>query len=228
MNRRPFAMLLSALMLAAAARAADVPPATAAILPAHTAWTTDPVRKCPDLRVADDGAAAVVVFYVSALGASSRASIRTPSGSASFDAAAIECVMKLRFQAATRFGDGVPVESWQSIGWRQVSPPQQLGTPAGTTAGATAAAGPVAAVAAGTAVAASAIGPTPAGGGSHSVTVRACTDAAGQLAREPQVTRSSGDAALDAAAVKIAKSGAGYYRPAASSSGCAQLQVQFE
>jgi hypothetical protein len=28
--------------------------------------------------------------------------------------------------------------------------------------------------------------------------------------------------------VKIAKSGAGYYRPAAASSGCAQLQISFE
>jgi TonB family protein len=220
MNRRPFLIFLSAALLTVTAvRAADTPPATASILPAHPAWTTDPVRKCPELRVADDGAAAVVVFHVSAMGAPSQASVRTSSGSPAFDAAAVECVMKLRFNVATRFGDGVPVDSWQSIGWRQVSPPHQLG--AGAVTAPAAAAGAVA----GTATAA----PAASGAGvPRTVGVRACADAAGKLARDPQVVRSSGDAALDAAAVNIAKSGAGYYRTAPASSGCAQLQIQFE
>jgi TonB family protein len=198
------------------------------VLPAHVAWTTDPVHRCPDLRIADDGAAAVVVFFVSAAGIPSRASIKSSSGSETFDAAAMSCVLKLRFQAATRFGDGVPVESWQALGWRQVSPPQRLADADATSRAPTP--GPPAAALIGTEAAAAAARPPSA---SRSVGVRACADAAGKLAAEPTIIRSSGDAALDEAALKIARSGAGYYRPATSAgapplSGCARLEIQFD
>jgi TonB family protein len=230
MNRAIPAICVSVVLLATAAtHAADGPPASAAIIPAHTAWTTDPVRRCPELRVADEGAAAVVVFFVNAMGAPSRATIRTSSGSAAFDAAAIDCVMKLRFQVATRFGDGVPVESWQSLGWRQVAPPQQLAAaPAPSAAPAAAAASGAALTGAATAGPVTPVTSSPTPGSARTVGVRACADSAGRLMREPEVVHSSGDAAVDAAAVKIAKSGAGYYRPAAGSSGCAQLQISFE
>jgi TonB family protein len=179
-------------------------------------------------RIADDGAAAVVVFFVSAAGIPSRASIKSSSGSETFDAAAMSCVLKLRFQAATRFGDGVPVESWQALGWRQVSPPQRLADADATSRAPTP--GPPAAALIGTEAAAAAARPPSA---SRSVGVRACADAAGKLAAEPTIIRSSGDAALDEAALKIARSGAGYYRPATSAgapplSGCARLEIQFD
>ena len=199
------------------------------VLPAHVAWTTDPVRHCPDLRIADAGAAAVVVFFVSAAGIPSRASIKSSSGSETFDAAAMSCVLKLRFQAATRFGDGVPVESWQALGWRQVSPPQRLSDADATSRAPTP--GQPAAALIGTEAAAAAARPP--SSSSRSVGVRACADAAGKLAAEPTIIRSSGDAALDEAALKIARSGAGYYRPATTAgappvSGCARLDIQFD
>jgi outer membrane biosynthesis protein TonB len=60
--------------------------------------------------------------------------------------------------------------------------------------------------------------------------VRVCADETGNLTADPVVTRSSGEAALDEAAVRIARSGAPYYRPAgaASVSGCARLAIKFE
>jgi TonB family protein len=229
MLRHKWTIFACAALLTAHAISGDAqstpPPANP--LPAHVAWTTDPVRRCPDMRIADDGAAAVVVFLVSAAGVPSRASIKSSSGSETFDAAAISCVSKLRFQAATRFGDGVPVESWQAIGWRQVNQPQKLAD-ADATSRPPAPQGAAAAALIGTEVAASAPRPP----SSRSVGVRACTDLTGKLAEEPSIIRSSGDAALDEAAVKIAKSGAGYYRPATSGgaavSGCARLEIQFE
>jgi TonB family protein len=219
----------TALLTAHAPRGAaqGTPPAN--VLPAHVAWTTDPVHRCPDLRIADDGAAAVVVFFVSAAGVPSRASIKSSSGSETFDAAAMSCVLRLRFQAATRFGDGVPVESWQAIGWRQVNPPQRL-SDADATSRPPATQGQPAAALIGTEVAAAAARPP---ASSPSVGVRACADVTGKLAQEPTIIRSSGDAALDEAALKIARFGAGYYRPATTAgglpvSGCARLEIQFE
>jgi hypothetical protein len=65
------------------------------------------------------------------------------------------------------------------------------------------------------------------------VDLRVCSDAAGQLLQDPTVIHSSGDPALDEAALKIAKAGSGNYRPATASvgkpvSGCAQLAIRFE
>lgn len=229
MPGRKWLMFACAALLTARApggAAQGTPPAN--VLPAHVAWTTDPARRCPDLRIADDGAAAVVVFFVSAAGIPSRASIKSSSGSETFDAAAMSCVLKLRFQAATRFGDGVPVESWQALGWRQVSPPQRLADADATSHPPTQ--GQPAAALIGTEAAAAAAR-TPSS--SRSVGVRACADAAGKLTAEPTIIRSSGDAALDEAALKIARSGAGYYRPATTAgasplSGCARLEIQFD
>ncbi len=100
-------------------------PAGASVSQAHVAWATDPTRRCPDLRIAEDGAVAVVVFLVSSAGVPSRASIKSSSGSEALDAAALSCVMKLKFQPATRVGDGVPLDSWQAVAWRWVSRPSQ-------------------------------------------------------------------------------------------------------
>jgi TonB family protein len=68
---------------------------------------------------------------------------------------------------------------------------------------------------------------------SGTVTVRVCTDEAGKPAQVPAIVRSSGNPALDQAAVKIASSGSSYYRPATTLggkpvSGCARLMIEFE
>jgi TonB family protein len=65
------------------------------------------------------------------------------------------------------------------------------------------------------------------------VTVRACIDEAGKLEQAPTIVHSSGMASLDQAALKIAESGAAYYRPDTSPNvppvtGCAQLAIKFE
>jgi hypothetical protein len=62
----------------------------------------------------------------------------------------------------------------------------------------------------------------------------ACTRAQERSAESSGMDiRSSGDPGLDEPAVKIAKSGFGYYRPATTLggkpvSGCAQLEIKFE
>ena len=197
------------------------------VLSAHPAVRYDPKDRCPDLRVSDEGDAVAVVFVVNAYGAPSQAHVRAPSGVAGLDEAAVSCVMKIRFQPATRPGDAQPVDSWQQLWLRYAAPAHAAATapPAATTP---AAAAPAAATAvAGTAAVAAAVG-AHAGGGTSGVHV--CTDAAGRIIQEPVVTHSSGDPALDAAAVRIARSGGGNYRPAgaATLSGCAQLSVTFE
>jgi len=115
--------------------------------------------------------------------------------------------------------------------------------PAGTATGAAstgAAALTGAAAATGTAVGLSAAASAPAGGGApaaggalpgaHDAEVRVCVDAAGKLAQDPTVTHSSGDAAFDQAAVKIARSGSGYYPPPVVNgkpvAGCVRLAIR--
>jgi hypothetical protein len=129
--------------------------------------------------------------------------------------------MKLKFQPATRVGDGVPLESWQAIAWRWVSRPGQVSAAQSQNASAVVAT-PVAAGAARTQDAPF-----------REVELRVCSDATGKLLQDPSVIHSSGDPGLDEAAVKIAKSGSGNYRPATASlgkpvSGCAQLAIKFE
>ncbi len=217
-----FTSLICAALLAAQSNicTAQNVPAGASILQARVAWTVDPRRQCPDLRIAEDGTIAVVVFFVSAVGVPSHASIKSSSGSDALDAAALSCVMKLKFQPATRVGDGVPLDSWQAIAWRWVSRPGQ------TSAAVSQSASPVVA----TPVAAAAEGPQDAV--FREVQLRVCSDAAGKLMQDPTVLHSSGDAGLDEAAVKIARSGSGNYRPATASPGkplwgCAQRAIKF-
>jgi TonB family protein len=217
-------LMLSTVTLAAVLqplKAAAVNPGSSPVLPAHLAWRVDPLARCPDLRVADDGPLAVVVFYVDEAGRPSQPSIKVSSQSEQLDAAAISCVMRLRFQPATRFGDGVAVESWQQMAWRWAAP----ATP------------PVVAVvpAAGPPAALAATSPSPVNTPAQegAATIRVCTDEAGQLTQPPTVLRSSGDATLDAAALKITKAGSGSYRPGTTVngkplSGCAQVTIRFE
>jgi TonB family protein len=219
-----YVLVLSTVTLAGVLRplkADPVTPGSSPVFPAHLAWRVDPLARCPDLRVADDGPLAVVVFYVDEVGRPSHPSIRASSQSEQLDAAAISCVMKLRFQPATRPGDAVAVESWQQMAWRWAAPatPPAAALPA--------AALPAAALAASTPPAVNA----PAQDGA--ATIRVCADEAGQLTQPPTVLRSSGDATLDAAALKITKAGSGSYRPGTTLngkplSGCAQVTIRFE
>lgn len=178
---------------------------------ARIALRFDPIARCPDVRPAadEDEVVAVVLFQVGSTGVPSRASIKSPSGSEALDAAAVDCVLKLRFQPATRIGDGVAIDSWQEMAWKQTR------RAAGQN--------PL--------VAAEGLeGPHPA---QRTPEVQACVDEAGRLAQDPTIIHSSGDPRLDEAAVQIARSGAGYYRPATMSegkslSGCVQLTIKFE
>ncbi len=222
MRKCPCTILIYAVLLMAQSDlcTAQSVPAGASVSQAHVAWATDPTRRCPDLRIAEDGAVAVVVFFVSSAGVPSRASIKSSSGSEALDAAALSCVMKLKFQPVTRVGDGVPMDSWQAMAWRWVSRPSQA-SPASSQNASALVAAPEAAAA------------RPEGSPFKEVEVQVCSDAAGKLVQDPTLLHSSGDAGLDEAAVKIAKSGSGYYRPATASvgkavSGCARLAIRFE
>ena len=184
---------------------------------AQTSFGYNPKTRCPDVRIADEGAIAVIVFWLPSTGTPSQVSIKSSSGSNALDSAAVSCVARLRFAAATRLGDGEPIDSWQQIAFRWTNPgnadetramPSQI-PPAAT-----------------------ARQDDPAGH-ADSVTVHVCVDQAGKLEKDPTIVRSSGNAAVDQAAVKIAASGAAYYRPDASSNGplafgCAQLAIKFE
>ncbi len=190
-------------------------PGSNPVFPAHLAWRVDPLARCPDLRAADDGPLAVVVFYVDVAGNPSHPSVRVASQSEQLNAAALSCVMKLRFQPATRPGDAEPVGSWQQMAWRWATPASAAPPPV-------AAAVPVAAAL-----------PVTAAQQDGASTLRVCANEAGQLTQAPTVLRSSGDPTLDAAALKIAKSGSGSYRPDTTLngkplSGCAQVTIRFE
>lgn len=215
------AYALVLLLAATACPAVAAVAATADLFSAHPAVRYDPKERCPELRVADEGEAVAVVFLVNAYGAPSQAHVRAPSQVPGLDAAAVSCVMKIRFQPATRPGDAQPVESWQQLWLRYAVPAQGTAAPAAPAlpAGGAAAAG---ALAAGAGAAAHT--------GAATSSVHVCTDVAGQLTQDPTVTRSSGDPVLDAAAVRVARAGAGHYRPAGATalSGCAQLSVTFE
>ena len=214
--------LTCAVLLAVQANigAAQNMPGPASISLAHVAWRFDPIRQCPDLRSAEDGAA-VVVFLVGPSGVPSRASIKSSSGSEALDTAAMNCVLKLRFQPATRAGDGVAVDSWQEIAWRWATQREQHRDPQGTAGRASQHDDP-------NSIALESSPPKEA-----RVELHVCSDVAGKLVQDPTIIRSSGDPGLDEAAVAIAKSGSGNYRPAVTSggkpvSGCAQLAIKFE
>jgi TonB family protein len=194
--------------------------------------------------MADEGTIAVVVFLVGSSGVPSQASIRTSSQSKDLDDAALECVMKLRYSPTVRAGEGVAIDAWHQLGWRWTQAPQAQG--AATTSAATTGAAPTAVAAgagtagaalAGGAAAASVTGAAATASGPQSavtpVELRVCADDAGRLMQDPTIVHSSGNPGLDQAAVRIAKSGSGNYRPASTLngrpvSGCAQLSIRFE
>ena len=198
-------------------RAAQTQPAPDNPIEAQTTLGFNPKTRCPDLRIADEGTIAVVLFWVPRGGPPSQISIKSSSGSNALDSAAISCVSRLRFAAATRLGDGEPIDSWQQIAFRwtnqgkadetrAMSSPAQMASNARQDNSA---------------------------GDANSVTVRVCIDKTGRLEQDPTIVHSSGMASLDQAAVKIAASGSAYYRPDTASngppvSGCAQLAIKFE
>ena|GEM_PF-852706 len=220
----------------------------------------NPVSKCPRVRIADEGTIAVVVFLVGSTGVPSKASIGKSSQSKDLDAAALECVTKLRFLPSVRVGEGTAVDAWQKLGWRWTQPSQADAGGSGTTqtsaaaaAPAPAAASPAAAATAPAAVAtagsaggaalagAAAAAPAASAGtgaarasaAAAPVELRVCADEAGRLSQEPTIVHSSGNPGLDQAALRIAKSGSGNYRPAPTlngkpATGCAQVSIRFE
>jgi TonB family protein len=207
--------------------AAQTQPVPANPLWAQTFLGVNPKTRCPDLRIADEGTIAVVLFWVPRGGSPSQISIKSSSGSDALDTAAISCVSKLRFAPATTLGDGDPVDSWQQIAFRWALQGNAGETRALTSQnplpGASRASEPIAGAQA----------QNDSGGQANSVTVHVCVDETGRLKQDPTIVHSSGMPSLDQAAVRIAASGSSYYRPDVSSngppvSGCAQLAIKFD
>jgi TonB family protein len=224
--RRSLLLGCTALLTVPGTPAWGGPPAGAELREASVAVGHESRERCPGLIQTDvqEPSAALVVLVVGPSGVPSQPSIKSSSGSESLDAAAIRCVMKLRFHPAVRAGEGSAMASWQEIAWKWgrgygAQSPAAAGT-------AVAAPAPTIATAAVRAPPGSA-GPPAVSGGAE---VRVCADASGRLAGDPIIIRSSGDAGLDEAALRIARSGAPYYRPsgAAAVTGCAQLAIKFE
>ena len=175
---------------------------------------------------------AVVKIKVGPTGAPSQPSITASSGSAGFDAAAVACVSKLHFLAATRFGDGTTVESWQqfALKWTgAVSVPQAArceapgASPGTDTAQASAV---VTEPSEGTGGKRDQPGPTMARAG-----VCVCVDETGKISQAPVLTNSSGLPGFDKAALEL--SSAAHYRPSLSTSGqaaagCFRFKVGIE
>ncbi len=190
-------------------------------LRAQTLLRFDPKTWCPDLRIADEGTMAVVVFWLPRTGIPSHISIKSSSGSNALDSAAIGCVSRLRFAPATRLGDGELLDSWQQFALRWAM------TPSPTASQATE---PVAGA---TAQIAGDGRQIDSGGQANSVTVHVCVDESGKLKQNPTIVHSSGKASIDQAAVQIATAGSAYYRLDTSlngspASGCAQLTIRFD
>ena len=218
---------------------ADIRAAQTQPVPDNPSWAQtslgfNPKTRCPDLRIADEGTIAVVVFWLPRSGSPSRISIKSSSGSNALDSAAISCVSRLRFAPATSLGDGDPIDSWRQIAFRWASQGNADETRAMTSQnplpGASRAPEPIAGAPA--QITANAR-PDDSAGQANSVTVHVCVDETGRLKQDPTIVDSSGMASLDQAAVRIAASGSAYYRPDTSSdgapvSGCAQLVIKFE
>ena len=226
--------LTCAVLLAVQANggAAQNIPGSASISLAHVAWRFDPIRQCPDLRISEDGAA-LIVFRVGVSGVPSRASIKSSSGSEALDTAAMNCVLRLRFQPATRAGDGVSVDSWQEIAWRWATQREQHRDPQATASRASPQDDEKSIALIARKENDASMRPESSPPKEAKVELHVCSDVAGKLVQDPTIIRSSGDPGLDEAAVAIAKSGSGYYRPAITSggkpvSGCAQLAIKFE
>jgi len=208
MHFRPFAAVTCVISLCAVpvASAAESPSPLISVLVAHPALRFNPLSRCPELRQVslDEAGGALVLFLVGPTGVPSHASVRSPPSSDGLDAAAASCVLKLRFQPATRIGDGAATESWQEIAWKWAPTPAQHNTPApGTTA----------------AAAASVADATDAG----AAEVRVCVDASGAV-QPPTLLHASGDSAFDAAALAFAASGA----RAQPATGCTRVTINRE
>ncbi|HYL71373.1 MAG TPA: hypothetical protein VEY89_08760 [Candidatus Dormibacteraeota bacterium] len=187
-------------------------PDPAGLLRARIAVRFDPLRQCPELRLADldDDNVTIVVFAVGPTGVPSQPLVRSAARTDGLDTASTDCVLRLRFQPAIRLGDGTPIESWQQIAWKWAPAHARSGSgsvPAPSAANETSVA---------------------AAPGAADAAVRVCVDATGKLQRDPTLVHSSGDASFDAAAVQIAKSGSGNYRAAggAGASGCLELSIK--
>jgi len=185
-------------------------------------------ERCPGLIQTDvqEPSAALVVLVVGPSGVPSQPSIKSSSGSAGLDAAALGCVMKLRFLPAVRAGEGAAMASWQEIAWKWGREHVAQNPPVAGVATASGAPAPSPAVAAGSSAPGSS-GPHPTAGEAE---VRICADETGRLTQDPIIIRSSGDSAFDEAALRIARSGTPYYRPAGATAvtGCARLAIEFE
>jgi TonB family protein len=203
MSVRRSLSLTCATLLALAAwadPARSAPPLPDVVRDADIAMGYDAKGRCPDLMRADpqDRSAALVLLLVGPTGVPSRPSIKSSSGSQSLDAAALSCVQKLRFLPAVHAGDGNAIDSWQEIAWQWGRFHTETAAPAPAAAAATAATA------------------------ARPAEARVCLDASGRLAQEPVITRSSGDAGLDAAALNVARSAApGSYARA----GCLRIAV---
>lgn len=213
-------ILLGALLPLAPATDAGAATPTSTAAPAspqraQIAVRFDPLRQCPDLRVADpeEQNVAIVVFLVGPTGVPSQPTIKSAASSDGLDTASEDCVLRLRFQPATRWGDGTAVDSWQQIAWKWApARARQAALGSAAAKGSNAASGPAA----------------DAAPDSAAVAVRVCVDAAGKLQGAPSIVRSSGDALFDAAAVQIAQAGSGSYRAGtgAAAAGCLELSIK--
>jgi TonB family protein len=196
--------------------ARSAPPVPDVVRDADIAIGFEPKRVCPDLTHADaaERTAALVLLLVGPTGVPSRVSVKSSSGSPRLDAAAVSCVQKLRFLPAVHAGDGNAIDSWQEIAWQW----GRFHTETATAASAPAA----------TATATMAVGAAPGAAAiaaQGSAEARVCLDASGVLAQPPVITRSSGDAGLDATALRAARSAA----PAsAGRGGCLRVTVTAE
>lgn len=166
---------------------------------------------------------AMVVFWLPSSGIPSKIAIQSSSGSNALDSAAISCVSKLRFAAATRVGDGAPIDSWQQIAFTWTNQGNADEKRAASTEPTAAEPAPIAANAK----------PDVSADRAGSVTVHSCVDEKGRLEKDPTIVHSSGMTSLDQAAVRIAASGTAYYRPdtpvkGPPVSGCVQLVIKFE
>ena len=121
MRYGPRAALAALALAAIGIHTASGAPAPDNILQAHPALRFDPASRCSDVRPAgpDDEPVAVVLFQVGSTGVPSKATVKASSGAADLDAAATNCVLRLRFQPATRMGDGVAIDSWQQMAWKR-------------------------------------------------------------------------------------------------------------
>jgi len=208
--------------------AAQIPPVPEYPPWAQTTFGFNPKTRCPDLRMADEGTIAVIVFWLSTRGIASQISVKSSSGSNALDSAAISCVSRLRFAAATTLGTGDPIDSWQQVAFRWADQGHADETRATTSQNPL----PVASSAS-VPIAGALKSQDDSGGRANTVTVHACVDETGRLKQDPTIVHSSGVVSLDQAAVRIAASGSAYYRPDTSSngppvSGCAQLIIKFD